>query len=295
MASAKRTRKSRLPSPADIAADADAGGDAGETRDAPAAVFVRAIDLPTASLRQARAAVAQQLDILSPLPPAGAAWSVVLLGPTEEGLSRFAVGFAPLTLLAQRAPDGTAVRLVGQLDGQDLEFRFDRAGSAGTGKLTPGARLEIATIAGLCLAVVLAGANLRVDREIDGVQARLDAADTLVQQRAHEAAASARVLGAWRAAAASRKAGVVDCALGDLAKAGGGPMKLAKLTLTDGQVTAWLSAPAPDAAISGLRALGVQPVATTATAAAAPAAPGADPAAATPVVQQFQIGQAACA
>jgi hypothetical protein len=282
-----------LPSPAEITAEADS--DAGEAHAASADVFVRAIDLPTASLRQARAAIAQQLDILSPLPPADAAWSVLLLGPTEEGLSRFAVGFAPLDLLAQRAPDGTAVRLIGQLDGQDLEFRFDRSGSPGAGKLTSAARLEIATIAGLCLAVVLAGANLRVDRELDGVQTRLDAADTLVQQRTHEASASARVLGAWRAAAASRKAGVVDCALGDLAKAGGGPMKLAKLTLTDGQVTAWLSAPAPDTAISGLRALGAQPVATTAPATTAPAAPGVDPANATPVVQQFQIGQAACA
>jgi hypothetical protein len=254
-------------------------------------VFVRAIDLPTLSLRQARAAVAQQLDILSPLPPADVAWSVALLGPTEDGLSRFAVGFVPRRRLADLAPDGAAVRLVGQLDGQDIEFRFDRSGSGGAGAMSLGARLEIATVAGLCLAVVLAGANLRVDRELDQVQARLDAADTLVQQRTQEAGASAQVLGAWRAAAATRKAGVVDCALGDLAKAGGVPLKLAKLTLADGQVTAWLSAPAPDTAISGLRALGVQPIAT----AAAPdpaATPGA--AAAMPVVQQFQIGQAAC-
>jgi hypothetical protein len=63
-------------------------------------VFVRAVDLPTLSLRQARAAVAQQLDILSPLPPAEVAASVVLIGPTEEGLNRYAVGLAPRRLIA---------------------------------------------------------------------------------------------------------------------------------------------------------------------------------------------------
>src|SRR5271155_2336625 len=79
-------------------------------------IFVRALDLPTLSLKQARAAVAQQLDILSPLPPAEVAFSVVLLGPVEEGLNRFAVGFAPRALLER---DGERiVTLIGRLDGE---------------------------------------------------------------------------------------------------------------------------------------------------------------------------------
>ncbi len=264
-----------MASPTDIAAtlESPAQGFAADE------VFVRAIDLPTLSLRQARAAVAQQIDILSPLPPAETAWSLVLLGPSENGLHRFAVGFAPRRILAQRAPNGAAVRLTGRLDDQDIAFRFDGLGAAEA----PIDWLRMATLTGVCLAIVLAGANLRIDRELDQLQARLEAATTLTQQRARKAADAARVLAAWRAAAASRKAGVIDCALGDLAKASGGLATLARLELTDGQVTAWLSAPASDAVVSGLRALGATPIADA----------GADPAAA-PMVRQFQIGQAAC-
>jgi hypothetical protein len=282
------------PSPAESAAALGPPCEtaAPEREDAPMRedVFVRALDLPTLSLRQAKAAVAQQLDILSPSPPAETTFSVVLLGPTEDGASRFAVGFAPRERVAKLAGVGRAVVLKGQLDGQDILFRFERATAAETARAS---RLEIATLAGICLAIVLAGANLRVDRELDHVQARLDAADTLVQQRTHEAAASARVLGAWRAAAATRKASVLDCALGNLAKAGGNPVKLAKLSLADGQVTAWLSGPASDSAISALRALGVSPVAATApTPAADPAVPNAP--ASAPVVVEFQTSAVAC-
>ena len=57
-----------------------------------------------------------------------------------------------------------------------IAFRFDRSGVGG------GAAnwVEIVTIVGACAAIVLAGANLRVDREIDAAQARIDAADALV-------------------------------------------------------------------------------------------------------------------
>ena len=81
-------------------------------------VFVRAIDLPTLSLRQARAAVAHQLDILSPLPPAEVAASVVLVGPTEAGLNRYAVGLAPRKRLAEAPAGEKTVTLIGRLDGQ---------------------------------------------------------------------------------------------------------------------------------------------------------------------------------
>ena len=258
----------------------------GAPRSAADEVFVRAIDLPTPSLRQARAAVAQQLDILSPLPPAETAWSVLLLGPSENGLSRFAVGFAPRRVLAERAPGGGAVRLAGRLDDQEIVFRFESPKAA----RGPVDWLRVATVGGACLAIVLAAANLRVDHELDAVQTRLDAASRLAEQRSHTAADASRTLAAWRAAAATRKAGAVDCALGDIAKASGGLARLAKLELAEGQVTAWLSAPASDAEVIALRNLGASPVVDAAT--ASPAAPG-DPAAAV-VVRRFQIGQAAC-
>lgn len=267
-----------MASPGEVAATVEAPA-LGQAADE---VFVRAIDLPTLSLRQARAAVAQQIDILSPLPPAETAWSVVLLGPSEDGLSRFAVGFVPRRILAQKAPDGAAVRLIGRLDDQDVAFRFDGAAPAEA----PVDWLRISTLVGVCLAIVLAGANLRIDRELDHVQTRLDAATTLERQRSGEAADAARVSAAWRAAAANHKAGVVDCALGDLAKVGDGLARVAKLELADGRVTASLSAPASDAAVAGLRALGAAPIVGTSVTPA--------DAATAPVVRQFQIGQGAC-
>jgi hypothetical protein len=222
----------------------------------PEEIFVRAIDLPTLSLRQARAAVAQQIDILSPLPPAEVSTSVVLVGPVEEGLNRFAVGFAPHALLTRTASaDERTVTLIGKLDGEVIAFRFDRPGD-GRSAADWGARLEVATIAGACLAILLAAASLRLDREIDQAQSRLDATNTQVQRLTRETSSLARIGGAWRVAQATRKAGLVDCALTGLAKASGGPVTLSKLTLANGQVSARLSAPIGDAALTALKALG---------------------------------------
>ena len=248
-------------------------------------IFVRAIDLPTLSLRQAKAAVTHQLDILSPLPPADVAASVVLLGPTEEGLNRFAVGIAPRRLLARAADDGgrtITLTLTGRLDGQEIRFRFERAAAR---PAQPVSWLEIATIAGMCVAIVLAGANLRVDREIDAVQARADDANQLVQRLTHDASAVSQVGAAWRAAQASRKADVVDCALGDLAKSAGGPVKLSSLTLAGGELTVRLAAQPTDAMTAPLRALGFAPVS---------AAPPPDPTAPAPAPLEFRTSAAEC-
>ena len=269
--------------------DAVAGAPPAAAPSAQDEVFVRAIDLPTPSLRQARAAVAHQLDILSPLPPAEVAASVVLVGPTEAGLNRYAVGLAPKRRLAEAPAEGRTVTLIGRLDGQVIAFRFERPGVSGG----PAAWVEIVTIAGACLAIVLAGANLRVDREIDAAQAKVDAAGALVQQRSHEAAAVARVAGAWRAAAATRKAGLVDCALVNLVKASGGPVKLAGLAMAAGQLTARLAEPPSDGAVAAMRALGLTAV-PLATAGAAPVAdPASGPGTAAPP-QDFQTSVAAC-
>jgi hypothetical protein len=256
-------------------------------------IFVRAIDLPTLSLKQARAAVAQQLDILSPLPPAEVVSSVVLLGPVEEGLNRFAVGFAPRALLEGGERTTT---LIGRLDGEVIVFRFDRPGAL-PGQPDWARRLELATIAGLCLAIVLAGASVRLGREIDRLQARTDAANTEVQHLSAEAAALARIGAAWRAAEATRQAGVVDCALGDLAKATGGPVGLTRLNLADGQFSARLSAPATDATLTALQALGFRTTTPPSPAALAPApapAPPAAPAQPAPAVRDVQTTATDC-
>jgi hypothetical protein len=251
-----------LPDTADFAPPAPGEACAGER--SPDDIFVRALDLPTLSIKQARAAVAQQIDILSPLPPAQVASSVVLIGPVEEGLNRFAVGFAPRDLLTRLTADGVrAVILKGWLDEEEIAFRFERPGAA-PGRPDWTARLELATIAGLCLAVVMAGASVRMDREIDRVQARIDVASADVQQLSGEAASLARVGAAWRAAGAAHNAALVDCALGGLARASGGPVSVAKFAVADGRFRAHLSAPPSDVILAALRAFGLSsPLAAT--------------------------------
>ena len=252
----------------------------------PGDIFVRAIDLPTLSLRQARAAVAQQIDLLSPLPPAEVSTSVILVGPVEEGLNRFAVGFAPRGLLTRMASaDERTVTLIGKLDGEAIAFRFDRPGGA-PGTADWGPRLEAATIAGACLAILLAATSLRLDREIDQAQARLDATNSQVQRLTLETASLARIGGAWRVAQVTRKAGLVDCALSDLAKATGGPVTISKLTLTNGQLSARLSAPVSDATLAALRTLGF--------ALASPASPPASAPTTPSVVQDVWTSAATC-
>ena len=281
---AAKTKGTALQSPAEIAQAIEASPDPAVETGPPDEVFVRAIDLPTPSLRQAQAAVAQQLDILSPLPPAEVAFSVVLQGPAEGGQNRFAVGIAPRARLwAGDQRDAGAVTRIGRLDGQVIVFRFERGGG-GRRAPSPGARLEAATIAGACLALLLAGANLRVDREIDRLQTRADAAGQLVQARSAEAAAVARVASAWRAAAQARKAEAIDCAFGDLARAAGGPVKLSALTFSSGDLSLRLAAPLGDAGVTALRALGFTPA----------IAPPIDPTAAPPPVLDFKVGAGEC-
>jgi len=250
-------------------------------------IFVRAIDLPTLSVKQAKAAVAQQIDILSPLPPAGVVSSVVLLGPVEEGLNRFAVGFAPRELLERAAEEGQrVVTLSGWLDQEEIVFRFDRPGVA-PGEVDWARRLEIATIAAMCLAIVMAAFSLRLDRELDHVQARLETVDTEVRGLSGETAALARVGAAWRAAQAIRKPGLVDCALGDIVKASGGPVALSSFSLGNGRFNARLSQPASDATVTALRAFGFSVSGPT------PAAP-ADAATPPAAIRDVQTSSADC-
>jgi len=101
----------------------------------------------------------------------------------------------------------------------------------------------------------------------------------------------ARVAGAWRAASATRKAGLVDCALTGLVKANGGQVKLAALSLAGGQLAMRLAEPPSEGAVAALKALGITPVA--AAAASAPPEQVADsPAVVAP--QDFQMGISAC-
>jgi hypothetical protein len=113
----------------------------------------------------------------------------------------------------------------------------------------------------------------------------------VVQQKSHEAASVARVAGAWRAAAVTRKAGLVDCALTGVVKASAGPVKLAALALAGGQLTLRLAAPPSDGAVAAMKALGLTPTAT-----AAANAPSVADAAAGGVLapQDFQTSAAAC-
>lgn len=227
-----------------------------------ASVFVRALDLPTASLRAASEAVAMQLDILSPMPAAETVSSVRLVGPAENGQTRFAVGLVPLSRfddLAEQGGRGPAgVYLTGELDGEAITFRFDnpyrrRALAEGRDQI-----LAMAAVGGLCAALILGSLSLRLGAEADRAQARLDA----TQQVARLASQQKRLQGdarrLWDGLAAPRNARLVSCAFNALASAGGGPVALSDLTVADGAASLGVSQPLGPAQAQGLAGLGAR-------------------------------------
>jgi hypothetical protein len=227
---------------------------------ASAPVFVRALDLPTASLRAAREAVAMQLDILSPMPAADTVASVRLLGPAENGLTRFAVGLAPLarfdTLAAQGAKGPAGLYLTGELDGEALTFRFDNpyrqlALAEGREQI-----VVLAMLGGLCAVLVLGPLSLRLGHEAERAQARLETTQQVVRLASQQKRLQGDARRLWDDVAAPRNARMVSCTFNALASAGGGQMLLSELAVGDGTASVGLSQPLSPGQAQGLGALG---------------------------------------
>jgi hypothetical protein len=219
-------------------------------------VFVRAVDLPTASLVKARDAIELQLDILSPLPADAVVASVVMLGPADSGLTRFAVGFAARSLFDNDAAAGAsgpaAIRLTGRLDGEELEFRFENPYRADARAQRDRSRLVLATSALAALAMMAGAVSLRLGGDIDTMQQRLDAAEAAVQRsiRLHTTQGEART--AWAATGAAHNARLVNCAFTALAKGAAGRVYLTSFAVDGGVATASFSRPLDPAAVTAI-------------------------------------------
>lgn len=209
-----------------------------EDRGAAAPVFVRALDLPTASLRAAREAVALQLDILSPMPAAETVASVQLIGPAEHGQTRFAVGLAPLAgfddLVAAGAKGPAGVYLTGDLDGEAITFRFDnphrrQAVAEGREQL-----FAMAALAGFCAVLVLGALSLRLGAETERAQARLEATQQVVRLASQQKRLQGDARRLWDNVSAPRNARLVSCGFNRLASTDGGQMALSDLTVANG-------------------------------------------------------------
>lgn len=228
--------------------------------DAP--VFVRALDLPTASLRAAREAVALQLDILSPMPADRTVASVQPVGPAEHGKTRYAVGLAPLdrfaALEAAGARGPASLYLSGELDGETLTFRFDnpyrrQALAAGRSQIA-----AMAALGGLCAVLVLGALTLRLDAETGRAEDRLEATQQLVRLAGQQKRLQGDARRLWEGVAAPRNARLVSCAFNALASAAGGPVALSDLTAADGAVSFVTSQPAGPGLAQGLARLGAR-------------------------------------
>ncbi len=227
-----------------------------------APVFVRALDLPTASLRAATEALAMQLDILSPMPAAETVSAIRLVGPAENGLTRFAVGLAPLSafddLAAQAARGPAALYLTGELDGQAMTFRFDnpyrrKALSAGRDQI-----VAMAALGGLCAVLILGALSLRLGGEIDRAEARLEATQQVVRLASQQKRLQGDARRLWDGVAAPRNARLVSCTFNALASAGGGQVLLSDLTLGEGTASVGLSQPLTPGQSRGLASLGAR-------------------------------------
>ena len=225
------------------------------------AVFVRALDLPTGSLKAAREAVRLQLDILSPLPADQTAWAVEAVGPAQGGQTRFAVAFAPRSIFgpsAAIAAHGPAfVELPGTLDGEDYLFRFDnphRRRAAEDGRRQT---LELVCAFALGLVLVLGAASLRLGQSVERAQARLEATQDLARFTSRQVRLQGDAQRVWQVAAGQRHAMMVDCAFDTLA-ATGSEVVLTDLSAADGQVMAGFSQPMTPEQLSALTARGAR-------------------------------------
>jgi hypothetical protein len=225
------------------------------------AVFVRALDLPTASLKAAREAVRLQLDILSPLPADQTAWAVEAVGPAQGGQTRFAVAFAPRTIFgpsATIAAHGPAfVELPGDLDGEAYLFRFDNPHRRRATEDGRRQTLELVCAFALGLVLVLGAASLRLGQSVERAQARLEATQDLARFTSRQVRLQGDAQRVWQAAAGQRHAMMVDCAFDTLA-ATGSEVVLTDLSAADGQVMAGIAQPMTPEQLSTLTAKGAR-------------------------------------
>lgn len=230
-----------------------------EAERAAASVFVRAVDLPTAALREARSAVRIQLDILSPLPVAETAWSLVTVGPAEGGRTRFAVGIIPVSVFDDDGEGASVIELPGWLDGRSLMFRFEHPRLTDEKARRRRRWMTGGAVAGLCLVLLLGAATLRLDGETERAEARLDATDLVVRKIAQQNRLRAGGQDGWAQVAGTRQARLTACAFQTLAAGSPGPVLLTDLSVANGVVKAGFSLPLTVAQIDAFRMRGVDP------------------------------------
>jgi|GEM_PF-3101817 len=241
---------------------------------APSELFVQAVDLPVAALKDARAAVALQLDRLSPLPPGEGVAAVALIGPAEANLTRYAVAVAPLAIFTP-TPGGRPLKRVwldGTLEGETYRFRFDHPETAGERAEGIRGYLQVVAISALCLILILGGASIGLDQRLVGDQDRLERTRVGVAAARRQAQAQSTAARRWAQLGETNQAGRVGCVFDRLAAGGQGRAYLSALSITPSLTTVnYSTAPTPER-LTALATLGL-----------APSAPSPGPVAALPV------------
>ncbi len=240
-----------LPAPAPIQAPAPA----------PPELFIRAIDLPVAALKNARVAVALQLDRLSPLPPGQGVAGVALIGPAEAGLTRFAVAIAPISIFTP-APGARTVRRVwieGALDGETFQFRFDHPETARDRAETLRDRLAIVATSAACLSLILGGASVGLDRYLTKAQDQLEQVRGAVAAARRQAQNQSAAMRRWTQLGQTSQAGRVGCVLDRLVGGGRERVYLTALSISPELVTAQYGQSLGPDRLSALAAEGVAP------------------------------------
>lgn len=259
---------------------------------APAApdLFVQAVDLPVAALKDARAAVALQLDRMSPLPPGEGVAAVALIGPAEANLTRYAVAIAPLAIFTP-VPGGRPLRRVwvdGALDGETYRFRFDHPETAGERAEGVRGHLQVVAVSALCLILILGGASIGLDQRLADDQDQLARTQAGVAAARRQAQAQSSAARRWAQLGETNQASRVGCVF-DRLGSGQGRAYLSALSITPSLITVdYSSTPGPER----LTALATQGLAPSVTppgpVAALPVAPPAPVAPAYGVPGSFQ-------
>lgn len=243
-------------------------------------LFVQAVDLPVAALKGARAAVALQLDRLSPLPAGEGVAAVALIGPAEANLTRYAVAIAPLAIFTP-VPGGRPLKRVwidGMLDGETYRFRFDHPETAGERAEGVRGQLQVVAVSALCLILILGGASIGLDRRLADDQDRLERTQAGVAAARRQAQVQSAAARRWAQLGETNQAARIGCVFDRLAGAGQGRAYLSALSITPSLTTVEYSSAPGSERLTVLAASGL-----------APSAPSSGPVVAAPVTPSYGV------
>lgn len=200
------------------------------------ALFVRVETIPTIAPRRARAAIKLKLAQLSPAPLSEVEWDLALIGDSQGGPSRWAIGFVRRAELARTSSE-RLVEIEWPVEDRTVSFRF-RNHAFADDRLPGWIAGAPAVAVFLLMIVLLLGVIDWRLRESTAVAAEQSAvAKQIAAVRERTVRERQAVVRDWRAASKAPIPSMLRCALDVAGRAWPGKRQVASLDAKPGNVT----------------------------------------------------------